>query len=371
MKLSKILKYSIPGLFIILLLSINIFAQSSFNDLSIELHKNFDINNYDLFLTAELNNNGPGFSEVYIKTTINNEQILTIGKKYIKQGPGYFSQLMLSDQNTSLPLIQREGSFFLENKKILFSQMLAYLDENVNKQLFVHRLEVNTLYPGLSLGVSEAMMASNVVHPAYYLPFPFWPYYLTAKLIGIYSEYNSHEDKYIGFDFSYEFKNKSKIYAELLVDEYPMKSEYGNPDERAHLIGYYYPYNNNTALRFEYSNVFNYVYIHRYPENIYTYNGELLGHYLGPDADVLNLEYKKTLDKNKSYSLNLRHTRKGIGNLNEDYDSDHEEKKFLSEISSSTTELIISYNDIINKNIKYEVNLNIGQGWSFLFDIDL
>ena len=135
-----------------------------------------------------------------------------------------------------------------------------------------------SLIPNATIGLSESMMASKVINPAYYLPVPFWPYYLTAKLSGINNKHNQHEDKYIGIDFTYTFDNNTKLYGELLVDEYPQHSWANNPDKRAHILGLSYPYSKSINLRAEYSNVFNNVYQHRYSENKYKHDDNMIGH---------------------------------------------------------------------------------------------
>ena len=349
--------------FLVFLLPASGLAQNLYLQPEITINKKIDLQEVDWYLTGDIDDAGILLPEFYFTFELFDSQI-TVGKKYVKLGPGYFSQLMLSDLGTPLNMLSWEGDFTWSGEEIEYFHMIAYLDEGVNKQLFVHRLSNNTLFENIEIGVSEAVMASRVIHPAYYNPLPFWPYYLTTKLIGLDSEYNNHEDKYLGIDFNYHLDNGARLYGELLVDEYPMRIEDGNPDKRAHLIGYYYPYHEKTELRAEYSNVFNSVYVHRYPENTYTYNGKLLGHWLGNDGDVLDLELSHKLDAKQAYSIGIRGQRKGIGSLDEDFGPDHEEKKFLSEITSTKAEVIVGYKNKVRSNVELEVEGRVGREWT-------
>lgn len=152
-------------------------------------------------------------------------------------------------------------------------QMTAFLEKENNRQLFIHRLSTASIFPGLEVGASEAMMVSEIIHPLYYLPLSFWPYYLSTKIIGMDSIYNDYTDHYIGLDFyytfpnsdmrhthaslmleldfSYTFPNRARIYGELLVDEYPFRWWHKNPDKRAHLLGVYYPLTPELEFRAE------------------------------------------------------------------------------------------------------------------------
>jgi hypothetical protein len=236
------------------------------------LHTDFELNNSHQFNNIELNtslgidNKGNNRNELWLVLNKGWYDII-LGRRVLSQGPGYFSQLMLSEQGPPLDMVMTRSNHKLFAETITAEQLIAYLDEGVDKQLFVHRLESETLIPNMKIGISESMMTSKLINPAYYLPVPFWPYYLTAKLSGIDNDYNKHEDKYIGLDFTYTFDNNTQVYGELLVDEYPQHSWANNPDKRAHLLGLYYPYNANFKIRAEYSNVFNNVYQHRYPAN--------------------------------------------------------------------------------------------------------
>ncbi|HLV08632.1 MAG TPA: thermonuclease family protein, partial [Halanaerobiales bacterium] len=230
-------------------------------------------------ISGELNHSGISLPEFYFSFALSDKQI-NAGRKYNKLGPGYFSQLLLSDRETALNMLSVKGDFMLEGYNIDYFQLFAFLDEGVNKWLFAHRLSSDQMIKNLEFGISETMMVSHKVHPACYLPLPYVPYYLTTYLIGQNTEYEIHDDKYIGMDFSYIFNNGARLYGELLVDEYPMVAGANNPDKRAHLFGFYYPLTTGNELRLEYSNVFNYVYLHRIEENHYSYNDNYLGHWL-------------------------------------------------------------------------------------------
>lgn len=236
-----------------------------------------------------------------------------VGRNSMKMGPGYFSQLMLSDNSYAMDMIYHEKDYNLFGFPYEGEQLIAFLDNDINdsKRLFIHRVSNDTIIPGMEIALSEALMAYKEVNPLYYFPLPYWPYYLTKKLSGIGDEYDLYNDNYIGLDFTYRFNNGAKIYGEMLVDEYPMLSTHKHPDKRANLLGIYYPIKEDLELRTEYSNVYSYTYLFRYPEGNYTYLGKSIGHWLGSDGDVFDIEVKKTFDDDLSTYLGYRYIRHG------------------------------------------------------------
>jgi len=300
-------------------------------------------------------------NEIYIQGNVFGGE-LSLGRRFYRSGPGYFSQLLLSDQSTSLELIMYEGKFCLEGYENNYTMLIAYLDEGVNKQLFYHRVSNDSLIEGLEIGLAESVIVSEHVHPAYYLPIPFIPFYLISYLVGQDTKYNHYEDKYIGIDFTYQFPAGIELYGELLVDEYPQTTADNNPDKRGHLLGLYFP-RGDKEFRIEYSNVFNYVYLHRYPQNSYTYEGKYLGHWLGHDGDILNLELRKRLNRNNLLKTGLSYLRKGIGDMKTDFGPDHKEKKFLSRVTKREILFHLGYLWEIDENISFEMNSSTGKAY--------
>ncbi len=326
-------------------------------DTEININKQFAFKDIEFNLRSLIDGQGISFPEFWLETDIINNSHLLAGRKVLNQGPGHFSQLMLSAEGPPLDFIMLKKSY----KYFDAEQMVAFLGEGVEKQLFVHRLENSTFIPHMTIGISEAMMASEKIHPAYYLPLPYWPYYLTAKLLDIDSEYNLHEDKYIGMDFIYTFSGGTEIYGELLVDEFPQKEVYGQPHKTAHLIGAYYPYNQTTSFRMEYSNVFKGVYLHRYPQNNYIHDDHFIGHWLGPDADQFDLEVSKKLGDKNEVTLGYRNIRRGSGNDVRDLAETDNQEGFLTEIVEENKLLRLGYKREIDENKSFKVNIETGQ----------
>jgi len=348
---------------IIISISALVSADEVFTNLEVHKEVSLNVQPFNIIdINVLISKSGIELDELYLTGDILGGK-LTLGRKYVRSGPGNFSQLMLSDQGTPLNLIMHEGQFTFKDIVSDYRMMIAYLDEDSNKQFFHHRVSNDSLIEGLEIGVSEAMVASENINPAYYLPIPYLPYYLTAYISGLYNNYNSHDDKYLGIDFTYGFDNDIKVYGELLVDEYAQVSYASNPDKRAHLIGIYYPYDEKTELRVEYSNVFNYVYLHRYPQNSYTYKDIYLGHWLGHDGDVVDLELARRLDEDSTVKLGLRYLRRGIGDMETDYGADHQEKKFLSEITTREALLRLGCSRDIRDNVVLDIESEIGRAY--------
>lgn len=206
-------------------------------------------------------------------------------------GPGYFSQLILCENALPMDMVYHKHSYNIFNQPFQGEQFVAFLDNDINRRLFAHQMSNDTIIEGLEVGISEAVIAHQHVNKGYYLPLPFWPYYLSKKIQGIGVEEDRYADHYIGIDLTYHFNNDVLVYGQVLVDEFPMSSIYNNPKKVANLIGAEYPIDNIYTLRSEFSNVFSYVYVHRYVENNYVYKGRPIGHWLGSDGDVFDIHY--------------------------------------------------------------------------------
>lgn len=333
-------------------------------DCSFQLEKELSFKNINFKISALIDDSGVHLTGLYMVWP-NSPGRLTVGKKYLRLGPGYFSQLVLSEEGPSLNHVALESKHTWFGMDFEAFQLIAFLGDGVKRKLFVHRLSTDSLLPGLEFGASEAMMVSEKEHPLYYLPLPFWPYYLSKKIIGINSVYDNYSDHYIGIDFTYTFSNRARVYGELLVDEYPYRSWHRNPDKRAHLLGIYYPLGRDLELRVEYSNVFNYMYVHRFPQNNYLYQGEPIGHWLGPDGDVLDMEFEKSAGKDRTLKLGLQYVRKGPGSFSEDYDTaeDYYATRFLSSIVERRAFFRLEYEAKLNRMLSAELGLKAGRIW--------
>jgi len=69
----------------------------------------------------------------------------------------------------------------------------------------------------------------------------------------------------------------------------------------------------NTDFRIEYTHINNYVYFPTHPWEDYLYQGEFIGHPLGPDADQLYLELTHNLSERLNFSLSYNQERHGEG----------------------------------------------------------
>lgn len=323
-------------------------------DVGAFINKELSYKDYIFNITAGLNNKKIFFSN--LNCTLNNSWgEFIIGRQKAKIGPGYFAQLILSDNSFPLDMVYHKNKYTLENGYMEGEQLIAFLNSNINRQLFIHRISTDILYPGLEVGLSESLMVFNKIHPSYYIPLPYWPYYLSKKMFAIHNEYDWYGDNYIGIDFKYRFDNNAKIYGEILVDEFPMASSHSHPDKRAHLIGIYYPINNNIVLRSEFSNVHSYTYTHRYSENNYVYQEKPIGHWLGSDGDVFDIEIENIVSDEFAYRYGLRYVRHGSINIFDEYEDSYVFKWYG--------------NDIVKRDIL--IRMGLDQEFSNGFSVDL
>lgn len=347
-----------------LLLFITIGEKVKASALVLEYNNSLNINNLFLNISGGLKNDFLYLDELSINIPFKKRNII-IGKHKISMGPGHFSQLMLSN-NCPLSMIYYENDFIFFDLSLKGHVLVADIDSKINKKLFLHRVSFDSLFPGLHVALSESMMVHKMIHPAYYIPLPYWPYYLTAKLLGIYSEYNHYEDKYFGIDFTYNFDHEYKVYGELLVDEFPQISSANNPYKLASLIGFNYINSNDLIVRAEYSNVFNYVYVHRFPDNVYKHEDKPIGHWLGPDSDVFDIELERAFTSGNLYRIGFRHIRKGIGDFDKDYGSDHLEKMFMSEVTKREMLLRLGYEKDLYKSLRVILSLDVGKSYDYV-----
>lgn len=213
---------------------------------------------------------------------------LTFGKFKNIWGRGKSGSLILSDYATSYDQLK----FEYEREKFYFTSTYAYLidyhelkEDTLQGRKFLagHRLEINP-YPWLSLGFTETVIfAGRNFEPAYLNPIMF--------LRSAEHYLGSPDNMLMSADFRILPAGDFSFYGELLLDDITTTrlgtDWYGN--KFGFLAGIFLtrlPLLKNSDLRLEYVRIRPYVYTHERSVN-YTHYSSSLGHWTGPNSDLL------------------------------------------------------------------------------------
>lgn len=246
-----------------------------------------------------------------------------VGRDSMKWGPGYQGALMLTDNNSpAFDMFKYSGTIDLNKSgesmaKINFTKFFSLLDplDGQNRYFSGQRLEYKP-FDALTLGLSETVIVSEGSSILFYNPLPFIPpYYATWWIASMFEpqEVNCN----VAFDAEINLTQKIKLYGEWMADDFiftPKTNPF--PNRTGFLTGAYFADplgNGNTDFRIEYTHINNYVYFPRRSWQDYLYQGEYIGHPLGPDADQLYLELTHNLSDRLNLSLSYNQERHGEG----------------------------------------------------------
>ncbi|MBA7566224.1 hypothetical protein ES708_07912 [subsurface metagenome] len=296
---------------------------------------------------------------------------LLVGRDYMRWGPGYQGSLTLSDNSAAFYMFKYSGTIDLNNSgesiaKISFTKFFSLLDtlDEQNRYFSGQRLEYK-LTPTLTLGLTETAIISQESSILFLNPLPFIPpYYATWWIAGMFEpqEVNCN----VALDAEINITQKSKLYGEWMADDFifhPDVNPY--PNRTSFLAGAYLADplgSGNTDFRIEYTHINNYVYFPRYSWQDYLYQGEYIGHSLGPDADQLYLELTHNLSDRLNLSLSYNQERHGEGQTEIPLPSDPmiaNENIFLSGIIEKQQ----AYQAQLSYTISHQWEFSVGAIW--------
>jgi len=246
-----------------------------------------------------------------------------VGREKMYWGPAYSGSLILSDRAAPLDMISYSGNFDLEQiasalGQLQFTKFFSYLDEN--RLLFGQRFEYSPDTPW-RVALSETAVAAQDCGIGYFNPLPFpLVNYLIQQIYSNFPNLSEKENNInynIGLDGQYLFDNGVKIYGEVMFDDFIFyQKDNPFPGRYGFTIGNYIPnifedYQSDLVL--EYTRINNYVYYPRAEWQYYLYQGEYLGHPLGPDADQLTIEINHQFNEDTSLQFTYIHQRHGEG----------------------------------------------------------
>jgi len=248
---------------------------------------------------------------------------LQAGRDYMRWGPGYQGSLILTDNPPAFDMFKYSGTIDLNNSgesmaKINFTKFFSLLDtlDEQNRYFSGQRLEYKPI-PALTLGLTETAIISYDSSLLFLNPLPFIPPYYITRWIADVLEQSSEINSNVGVDMELNFHPGLKLYGEWMADDFiltPKTNPY--PNRTGFLAGAYFADplgKGNTDFRIEYTHINNYVYFSTHPWQDYLYQGEYIGHPLGPDADQLYLKLTHNLSDRLNLSLSYNQERHGEG----------------------------------------------------------
>lgn len=207
-------------------------------------------------------------------------------------------------------------------KKISLTYRLAKLDQLqaelttsiFNNRYFVgHRLDLK-LHKKLRVGLFESIIFGGIGRTVEmnYLN-PLMSYHVEQL------NNNLNDNSFLGFDFTYYPIQNTKLYGQLLIDDYQIEKESQGdqePNQYGMIIGGYIADIVKTYdARFEYIKITNHTYNQAYDRNRYIFENNALGYFNTNDFDRINISASKWITPNNSVSLHYSYQRKGEGNI--------------------------------------------------------
>lgn len=235
------------------------------------------------------------------------------GKDSNQWGPGIRGQLALSDYATSYDFLKWQAA----GSRFKYTGLWAVL-QNYNpdffygwhkeKYLAAHRLDFAP-FNFIEIGLHETILYSGrKFEPAYLNPVMFFrsaEHYLGDR-----------DNATMGLDIELKLVPQTILYGELFIDDLTTgklgKGFYGN--KYAWLIGAYYVNVLNLAnldFRLEYARIQPYTYSHVHELNTYQHYYSSLGHWLGPNADELYIEFAWRYSRRMNFAAAWQSRRHG------------------------------------------------------------
>lgn len=256
---------------------------------------------------------------------------LNVGRQELVFGPGQIGNMVLGPQ-TGLDAIELMVTF----KWLQYRQFWAVIDRLSDKSLFGHRLEI---YAGpVTFGISETAFFYGDVPAVFYNPLPI-PY-LVTQLYFIRNQTgirNSYVNMVLGIDLKWQPYDGLELYGEFLVDDYPFSVPATAPMRTGGLAGLVYRDLPVGELTIEYARINRYTYCHYTANSDYEFLGVSLGHWAGPDTDLVTVKYSWDAAEGLTLAPSLTLQRHGEGKLGDRWQkSDGASPIFLSgEIENS------------------------------------
>lgn len=240
----------------------------------------------------------------------------------ITWGYGESGQLILSNNTVPYPYLSLSKNWGWFKFIALHAKLQSFWADTLedgykvfpDKWLAAHRLELS-LWHKLTLGFNECFIYGNrYADWAYLIPFNFYR--------AVQHKLRDRDNATISIDAEYLVRPGFKLYGTVFLDEFKRKklgtNWYGN--KHAFLFGLWWvdPFKlANFSLRFEYTAIMPWVYTHKYLINAYTSDQRSIGHWAGPNSEVIYLHLQKDWHARLRTGLKLQQYKHGDNYPNE------------------------------------------------------
>ena len=278
----------------------------------------------------------PFLKEAYIEWTPANFRVW-FGRKRICWGPAYYGNLLIGpwyydrellafkeqEGLNAVGLQVRMGDFTAKYfTSILQSE--GGRDDKPQRNLCGHRFEWRPK-SNLTLAFSETVLYTHRgIEPLYAMPSIISYYWIDGYFRDVLKK-GVNDNFFMSFDVDWKVDEKKRVYWEFLIDD--MEDELlipGEHTEYPQLLGttlggeWKNPFGSKAIdlLRLEYTAITRWVYaptIGGHEATKYTYHDRIIGHWLGPDADLLTGEVVKNFGKKLQVFLMYQRERHGEG----------------------------------------------------------
>ena len=253
---------------------------------------------------------------------------ISIGKDYLNLGNGLNGQLILSNKAPSFPYIKIDfypvdwlrfvyfhgwlQSDIPDSSTYRYSQVQGRFNlADVPKFIASHFL---SFYPAsdLSISIGESVIYSDNIKPIYFIPVMFFR--VADHYMGSGSSSSGNAQMFA--DISYRvIPIRTKLYSTLFIDELSIEDIFKGGNLSAigittgsQISDFILP---NSSLIIEYTRVNPFVYKNSNDAQLYSNHNYELGHWIGSNADILYIAYKKNILRDLQIVLSAYHYRKG------------------------------------------------------------
>ena len=237
------------------------------------------------------------------------------GKLILSRNPEHYPYLSLSKDWGWVKFISLHGKLQSFPQDTLANGQKLYPD----KWLAAQRLEISPA-SWLTLGLNENFIYGNrYVDWAYLFPFNFYR--------AVQHKLRDRDNATISLDAELLPYAGIKLYGTVFLDEFRLSEIGGNwfGNKQAVLAGFCFadPFGlANLSLRAEYTAIMPWVYTHKYRVNSYTTDYRSLGHWAGPNSEVLYLHLKKEWHQRFSTGFAYRQFKHGANYADENIGGD-------------------------------------------------